>query len=1069
MNKSYTVIWNESKGCWSVAGETAKQRGKSSCSGVRAGAMAAVVLGLSMLMPTAHALPTGGTVTHGTAQIWANGAETVINQTTPKAVIKWDSFGVDAGERVTFNQRTSDMALNYVSGASPTSIGGNLAAQGKIFIVNPQGVVFSAGANVNVGGLVASTLMTDPTSFYNNTSGEFVFEGVTTNSVYNNGALITAQSGDVLLLGTQAINTGSIQANGGTAALAGGSKITVSMGSGLVKLEINAASANALAQNSGTIRADGGQVLLKGSSSNASPLTTVVNNSGVIEAKTLNNVPGKIVLDGGAKGVVEVAGRLSANALTSYGNGGAIEASGEHVGVRLGTNLDTRAINGYIGTFKLTSSDVNVENTAAIYAPTIHADTLNRNLVNTNIELASSVGDVVVNAPVNWNTGNSLTLNAQHGGGGKTALNGAVSTTGTGATLNLLADERIDIGDRIILSGPNSRITLNTTTAAAGTGGSTGKPATAHYVLKDPKANITLSGVGATFLSNNILHNIIQNQAALQAVNNNLYGFYVLGTDLRGTGTFQSIGGAYGTFNGTFDGMGHSLTGFAVSSGGGNVGLFSSSAGVIRNLNLASMTVTSPSVNIASMSIGALAGYNTGLIDNVNVSASTVNGNSYRSNVTGGLVGTNSNGIISNSSYSGVVRSGTYTESMGGLVGTNLGDGARIVASQANGTVSGTMQRNEVGGIGGLVGANHGIIESSHSASAVTTSSANLNVGGLVGSNRNGMLTNVRSTGAVSAGASSNVGGLIGINNGYLTRTESSGSVAATAGGSVGGLVGVNNGGPISESSAYGRVSTSNGSNTGGLIGANNGGQIRDVVASGVVEDRQYAGNIGGLVGNNGVGGSIENGEASGASLSSVMANAGTRVGGLVGVNNGQINYSVSRVGRVSAANYATVGGLAGHNNGSIQTSSSTSLTQGGQYSMTGGLVGVNTGRISGGIATGSVIGHNYATIGGLVAQNQTGGEIEHSTSTGIVTGQQLGSSYYYGTGMTLGGLIGMNQGAVTYSKTASQVDFRYGKNQTFGGLVGINYSTMRGNSVTGQAGLVPIAGTNYGSIDMAN
>lgn len=136
---------------------------------------------------------------------------------------------------------------------------------------------------------------------------------------------------------------------------------------------------------------------------------------------------------------------------------------------------------------------------------------------------------------------------------------------------------------------------------------------------------------------------------------------------------------------------------------------------------------------------------------------------------------------------------------------------------------------------------------------------------------------------------------------------------------------------------------------------------------------------------------------------------------------------------------------------------------------MTGGLVGVNTGRISGGIAIGSVIGHNYATIGGLVAQNQTGGEIEHSTSTGIVTGQQFGSSYYYGNGMTLGGLIGMNQGEVTYSKTSSQVDYRYGKSQTFGGLVGINYSTMRGNTVLGQTGLLPIAGTNYGSIDMSN
>lgn len=228
---------------------------------------------------------------------------------------------------------------------------------------------------------------------------------------------------------------------------------------------------------------------------------------------------------------MEVAGRLSANALTGYGNGGAIEASGEHVRVRLGSDIDTRAINGYTGNFKLTSNSVNVENTAAVVGPTIHADTLSRNLANTNIELASAVGDVVVNAPLNWSSGRSLTLNSQHGGAGKTVLNGAVSATGTGSTLNLMADDRIDVGDKILLGGPNARVTLNTTTAAAGTGPGTSKPATANYALKGPNANITLSSLGATFLSNNIYHTIIQDQAGLQAVNNNLNGFYVLGAD----------------------------------------------------------------------------------------------------------------------------------------------------------------------------------------------------------------------------------------------------------------------------------------------------------------------------------------------------------------------------------------------------------------------------------------------------------------------------------------------------------------------------------------------------------
>ncbi|WP_454677150.1 GLUG motif-containing protein [Achromobacter marplatensis] len=1065
MNKSYTVIWNESKGCWSVAGESAKQRGKSSCSGVRAGVMAAVVLGLSALLPIAHAGPTGGTVTHGSASIWSNGGQTVINQSSPKAVIKWDSFGVDTGERVTFNQQRSDMALNYVSGTAKTTINGSLNAGGKIFIVNPNGIVFNAGSKVNVGGLVASTLTTDPASFFNNTNGEFVFEGGSTTDVLNRG-VITANGGDVLLLGARPTNMGTIQSHLGTTALAAGQKVTVSTGSGLVKLEINAAAANALARNSGTIRADGGQVLLKARSSNASPLSTVVNNNGVIEAKTLNNVPGKIVLDGGTRGTVEVAGRLSATGLTSYGNGGSIDASGKNVRVRLGTTLDTRATNGYTGTFRLESDNVNVESTAASANPTIHADTLNRNLATTSIELASTAGDVVVKAPLSWTSGSSLTLNAKHGGAGKTVLNGAVSASGASSALNLLADERIDISDRIVLSGANARVALNTTTSATGTGVGTAKPSTANYRLRDPKANITLNGAGASFLSNNIYHAVIQNQAALQAVNNNLNGLYVLGTDMVAMATFESIGGAYGTFNGVFDGMGHTLGAFPVVSTGDNLGLFSSSAGIIRNLDLVAMNIKSANANVASASIGTLAGRNTGLIDNVNVIATTLNGNPYRANVVGGLVGTNQNGgIISNSTFSGSVRSSAYTSNMGGLVGVNRNNGT-IWNSYASGTVSGVLQRNDLGGMGGLVGLNeNGSILDSTSAVAVTANSANLNVGGLVGSNHNGSLAIVGSTGAVTGGASSNVGGLVGFNNGSITQADSTGQVSATSGGSVGGLVGVNNGGAISTASASGRVSSTNGANTGGLIGANNSGYVQDVRAANTVEDRRYAANIGGLVGYNGVGGSIQNGESSGKTVSSVYGNGGTRIGGLVGANNGNVFYGISNVERVSAGDYAAVGGLVGYNRGTIEASNSAAVAQGGVYSTTGGLVGLNAGSITGGTASGEVVGSYYATIGGLVGHNQEDGRVEHSTAEGRVTAQQ--GQLYHGTGMTLAGLVGVNQGYVGYSTSSGQVDFRRNLSQSFGGLAGINYGTMVGNFTWGQASQVPIVGINYGSIDM--
>jgi len=1074
MNKSYTVVWNESKGCWSVAGESAKQRGKSSCSGVRAGVMAAVALGLTALMPAANALPTAGEVTHGTASIQTIGQDMVVGQTTPKAVIKWDSFGVDYGERLTFNQQASYMVLNYVSNAPPSLINGSLNASGKVFIVNPQGIVFNGAAQVNVGGLVASTRSVNPDLFYNNTNGEFVFEGSETNFVENNGARITANGGDVVLLGAGAINNGMIRANGGTVALGAGDRFTVSMGSGLLKLEVNAASNQALAQNAGMIQANGGQVLLKARRATASPLMTVVNNSGIIEANMLNNVSGKIVLDGGTEGVVDVAGRLTATAFTGPGNGGTIEASGQRVRVRSGTSLDTRAINGYVGDVKIAASGVNVENTLAVVDTTIHADTLNRNLATTNIELASTAGDVAVNAPVNWSSGNSLTLNSQQGASGKTVLNSTVATNGTGSALHLKADDRIQINDQIQLSGSGNRLALNTTTAANGTGPAASNPASANYFLGGSQATITLNGDGAVFLSNDIPHNIIQNQQDLQAVNRNLNGRYVLGVDLHGTDMFQSIGGAYATFNGSFDGLGHTLTGFNVVNDGGNLGLFSSSTGIIRNLALTSMAVSSPTSSSMPLSIGTLAGRNTGLIDNVRVSATTVYGDNYRPNVTGGLVGTNQGGTISNSTFSGDVYSGSATHTLGGLVGVNvrrLSTKATILDSHAAGTVSGNLLLNDLGGMGGLVGANNsGVIRNSGSTSSVVSYSANLNIGGLAGLNHNGgLLDNVSSSGSVSASDASNAGGLVGTNSAAITQGHSSSQVMGSTNSTIGGLIGLNNGGAVSDSTASGRVSNYNGANTGGLVGANHDGTLLNVKASGDgVEDSQNARNIGGLVGYNGMGSSIQNGDAGAATVNTYYSNSGTRIGGLVGANAGTIGYGTSSVAEVRAGDYALIGGLVGDNSGNILASSSSSAVLGGSHSVAGGLAGQNTGQISAGYANGVVAADSYATVGGLVGQNLQQGTIEYSFATGRVTGGQSNWSSYWGYGMTMGGLVGFNQGEVKSSSTSSKVDFAAGQNQTFGGLVGVNYGEMLANTVSGSASQLPLAGINYGMIDMS-
>ena len=117
----------------------------------------AICLGFS---GAALAAPQGGTVVAGQATITQpTPISQVINQTTNKAIIDWKSFSIASGEKVRFNQpSTSAVTLNRVTGYDPSYILGEMSSNGKIFLVNPYGVVFGAGARVDVGGLVASTL-----------------------------------------------------------------------------------------------------------------------------------------------------------------------------------------------------------------------------------------------------------------------------------------------------------------------------------------------------------------------------------------------------------------------------------------------------------------------------------------------------------------------------------------------------------------------------------------------------------------------------------------------------------------------------------------------------------------------------------------------------------------------------------------------------------------------------------------------------------------------------------------------------------------------------------------------
>jgi filamentous hemagglutinin family protein len=335
MNHIYNSIWNKATGAYAAVSEHVKAAGKRSMPGASGGGAhfaltsmaAALMLGYGSL---ALAGPTGGTVVAGQAQVNGTSGATVVNQASQNAVINWSTFNVGKGESVQFVQPNSNaVALNRVLGSDATTILGNVSANGKVFIVNPNGILFGQGSSVNTAGLVASTLDISNADFM---AGRYKFSGNSSGKVLNQGDL-AAPGGYVALLGAHVSNEGTINARLGTVALAAGQAMTLDVaGDGLLNVAVDQGAVGALVQNGGLVQADGGAVILTAQAA-GNLLKTVVNNTGVIEARSIDTRGGTIKLLGDMQsGTVNAAGTLDSSAPAgSGGNGGFIETSAAHV------------------------------------------------------------------------------------------------------------------------------------------------------------------------------------------------------------------------------------------------------------------------------------------------------------------------------------------------------------------------------------------------------------------------------------------------------------------------------------------------------------------------------------------------------------------------------------------------------------------------------------------------------------------------------------------------------------------------------------------------------------------
>ncbi|WP_295055579.1 filamentous hemagglutinin N-terminal domain-containing protein [Sulfuricurvum sp.] len=386
---------------------------------LKGGKISLVVSALIAGSTMSFASPTSGQVTSGSASIIQNGSITTINQSSNKASINWNSFSIAPSETVNFVQPSSQsVTLNRVVGTTSSLIQGAMNANGQVFLLNPNGVLFANGSQVNVGGLVASTLNITDTNFQ---AGNYVFEGNSQNSIINMGTITTAQGGYVAMMGKHVANEGTIVATMGNVQMASGEKISLNLnGNSLVKLTIDKGTLNALVENKGLIKADGGQVYLTTQALNTI-LDGMVNNTGVIEAQTLNDLTGKVVLYAHG-GTANVGGIIDASA-PNRGNGGFIETSGKKVNVFNDARITTMATNGEIGMWLIDPATYTV---AASGGDETGAALASR-LLGTNITIQAD-NTITINDAVSWNA-HKLILNS----GGNILINADLTATGSGS------------------------------------------------------------------------------------------------------------------------------------------------------------------------------------------------------------------------------------------------------------------------------------------------------------------------------------------------------------------------------------------------------------------------------------------------------------------------------------------------------------------------------------------------------------------------------------------------------------------------------------------------------------
>lgn len=326
---------------------------------------ASVIVALVMLHASpALANPEGGVVSAGSATISSNGKKVDIHQSSNRAVIDWRSFDIAPDEHTQFYQpSSSSTTLNRINSGNPTQILGKLTANGNVLILNGSGVLFGAGSQVDVGGLVATTSGISNDKFMQGGAMRFDQAGNPDAAIINNGTITAKDAGLVGLVAPHVANNGVIAAKLGKVQMASADAFTMDLyGDGLYAFKVSDNVQKQLVSNKGKIDAAGGTIALT-AAAGRNVVDSLIEVSGELKAPAVAKKNGKIFIF--AEGSNAVTDNIVTNKDTKTGNsrvivdatldvsgkgtkekGGTAEILGDTVALLNGTRIDASGTKG---------------------------------------------------------------------------------------------------------------------------------------------------------------------------------------------------------------------------------------------------------------------------------------------------------------------------------------------------------------------------------------------------------------------------------------------------------------------------------------------------------------------------------------------------------------------------------------------------------------------------------------------------------------------------------------------------------------------------------------------------